>query len=87
MECRKCGACCVAISISSPIQGMPAGKPAGVPCAHLTSENLCGLFHSADRPAVCAGFRPSPDTCGDSREEAMRLMSAMEERTQPEGGA
>ena len=31
MNCRPhCGACCIALSISSPIPGMPAGKPAGV---------------------------------------------------------
>ena len=30
MECRTdCGACCIAPSISSPIPGMPQGKPAG----------------------------------------------------------
>ncbi|NYZ53719.1 YkgJ family cysteine cluster protein, partial [Escherichia coli] len=29
MECRPgCGACCTAPSISSPIPGMPDGKPA-----------------------------------------------------------
>ncbi len=81
--CRKCGACCVAISISSPIPGMPGGKHAGVPCVHLTPDNLCGLFGSPGRPDVCARFKPSPETCGDSREEAMRLISDMEERTRP----
>ncbi|MDD8045446.1 MAG: YkgJ family cysteine cluster protein, partial [Verrucomicrobiota bacterium] len=31
MECRPgCGACCTVVSISSPIPGMPQGKPAGV---------------------------------------------------------
>ena len=31
MDCRAgCGACCIALSISSPIPGMPAGKPAGI---------------------------------------------------------
>jgi Fe-S-cluster containining protein len=31
MNCRLgCGACCIAPSISSPIPGMPQGKPAGV---------------------------------------------------------
>ncbi|MGO2368564.1 MAG: YkgJ family cysteine cluster protein, partial [Serratia sp. (in: enterobacteria)] len=29
MDCRAdCGACCIAPSISSPIPGMPNGKPA-----------------------------------------------------------
>ena len=36
MQCRAgCGACCIAISISSPIPGMPLGKPAGVRCVQL----------------------------------------------------
>lgn len=83
-ECRKCGACCVAISISSPIPGMPGGKPAGVPCVHLTQGNLCALFESPDRPPVCLRFQPSNETCGSSREEAMRLISAMEEQTRPD---
>ncbi|MGR5456700.1 YkgJ family cysteine cluster protein, partial [Vibrio alfacsensis] len=30
MDCRLgCGACCIAPSISSPIPGMPNGKPSG----------------------------------------------------------
>ncbi|MCF5019628.1 YkgJ family cysteine cluster protein, partial [Pseudomonas lactis] len=29
MKCREgCGACCIAPSISSPLPGMPQGKPA-----------------------------------------------------------
>ncbi|NBX68342.1 MAG: YkgJ family cysteine cluster protein, partial [Proteobacteria bacterium] len=36
MECRiGCGACCIAPSISSPLPGMPHGKPAGVRCVNL----------------------------------------------------
>ena len=42
--CRAgCGACCIAPSISSPIPGMPNGKPAGVRCVQLDANNLvCG---------------------------------------------
>ena len=83
-ECRKCGACCVAISISSPILGMTGGKPAGVACIHLTRNDLCELFESPDRPEVCALFKPSPDTCGDSREEALALLAKMESDTVPD---
>ncbi|MHB8896763.1 MAG: YkgJ family cysteine cluster protein [Candidatus Geothermincolia bacterium] len=81
MECRKCGACCIVISISSSIPGMPGGKPTGVRCPHLDEQNLCGLFDSPGRPRVCADFPPMPDTCGSSREEALVLISAMEKET------
>lgn len=57
MECRVgCAACCIAISISSPIPGMPEGKPAGVPCPQLTAERRCGLFGRPERPDVCGGL-------------------------------
>jgi hypothetical protein len=39
MECRiGCAACCIALPISSPIPGMPDGKPAGVRCVQLTAD-------------------------------------------------
>lgn len=45
MECRSnCAACCIAPSISSPIPGMPEGKPAGIPCIQLTPDLKCKLF-------------------------------------------
>ncbi|WP_088653787.1 YkgJ family cysteine cluster protein [Geofilum rhodophaeum] len=79
MECRPhCAACCIAISISSPIPGMPNGKPAGMPCIHLTSDLQCGIFHSPDRPRVCAGFKPEPLVCGTNRDEALAILSALE---------
>ena len=79
MECRsKCGACCIAISISSPIPGMPKGKPAGIPCIHLDDELRCRLFDDPARPAVCSGFLPEPDICGSSREEALRILTSLE---------
>ncbi|MBS3807548.1 MAG: YkgJ family cysteine cluster protein [Bacteroidales bacterium] len=72
MECRKhCGACCVAPSISSPIPGMPEGKPAGVPCIHLTDVYLCALFGKEERPEVCKGFAAEPSLCGESRDQAL----------------
>ena len=41
MDCRPgCAACCIAPSISSPIPGMPHGKPAGVRCAQLDEAGL-----------------------------------------------
>ena len=83
MKCRKCGACCIALSISSEIPGMPGGKPAGVRCIHLTPEGLCALYGLDTRPSVCSSFEPSPETCGSSRQEALELMSRMEAETSP----
>lgn len=83
MECRRCGACCIAISLSSSIPGMPEGKQHGTRCVDLTPENLCSLFDRPTRPAVCIEFRPMPDTCGNSFEEALKLMAEMESRTKP----
>ena len=84
MNCRPaCGACCIAPSISSPIPGMPNGKPAGVRCVQLTIDNRCAIFGRPDRPDVCVRLRPSPSMCGASREEAMDALTAMERATQP----
>ena len=45
MKCRKkCGACCIAPSITTPFSGVPLGKPAGVKCVHLDSDMSCQLF-------------------------------------------
>lgn len=84
MECRPgCGACCIAISISSPIPGMPEGKPAGVRCLHLTDDLRCAIFGQAGRPACCAGLQPSRDMCGDNREEAVAFLTWLENATLP----
>jgi hypothetical protein len=80
MDCRKgCGACCIIPSISSAIPGMPDGKPAGVRCIHLSSDLLCGIFNSPQRPEVCQLFHPDPDVCGASREEALKIFCELEE--------
>ncbi|TLX59254.1 YkgJ family cysteine cluster protein [Stutzerimonas nosocomialis] len=82
MICRPgCGACCIAPSISSPIPGLPHGKPAGVRCPHLSSQNLCGLFGQPERPAVCAAFQADPVVCGSSSDEAIRLLGWLEQAT------
>jgi Fe-S-cluster containining protein len=82
MECRAgCGACCIAPSISSPIPGMPEGKPAGVRCLHLSREHLCALFGRPERPAVCGQFQADDVLCGSSREDAIRLLGWLEETT------
>lgn len=84
MECRVgCGACCIAISISSPIPGMPHGKPAGVRCVQLTSDNRCRLFEQPERPEVCRRLRPSEEMCGRSFDEAYLYLSDLERVTAP----
>ena len=73
MNCRpRCGACCIAPSISSPIPGMPAGKPAGVRCVQLSEDLRCALFGDPRRPAVCGSLRAEPLMCGPEHEEAAR---------------
>lgn len=74
MKCRPgCGACCIYPSISSPIPGMPAGKPAGVPCVQLTDDLKCALFGDPSRPKVCIGFKPDFSYCGNSADDARRI--------------
>ena len=83
-SCRPgCGACCTAPSITSPIPGMPNGKPAGVRCVQLRDDNGCAIFGQPERPAFCAGLQPSKEMCGDSREHAIAWISALELATAP----
>ncbi|NTW24549.1 MAG: YkgJ family cysteine cluster protein [Lentimicrobium sp.] len=71
MKCRPgCGACCIFPSISSPIPGMPDGKPAFARCIHLSADYKCNIFNHPDRPKVCAGFRPEVVICGKNQSEA-----------------
>lgn len=88
MECRVgCAACCIAITISSPIPGMPSGKPAGVPCVQLTEDYKCKLFGKPERPAVCGGFAAAEYTCGETNEDAFRILRMIEEWTKPTAGS
>ena len=84
VSCRPgCGACCTAPSITSPIPGMPNGKPAGVRCVQLLPDNGCAIFGRPERPAFCAGLQPSREMCGDSREHAMLWLGELERATAP----
>ena len=81
-ECRPhCGACCIAPSISSPIPGMPHGKPAGIPCVQLLPDLRCALFGRPERPAVCVSLRPTDEMCGASQEQAMGYLGRLEAAT------
>ncbi len=84
MDCRVgCGACCIAPSISSPIPGMPQGKPAGVRCVQLSADNQCLLWQSPMRPAVCSSLVASPEMCGSSQAEAMAYFLQLDQLTMP----
>lgn len=84
MECRPfCGACCIAPSISSPIPGMPDGKPAGIPCIQLDEQMRCKIHLDPRRPDCCGGLQPSSEMCGDSREQALRFLGVLESETVP----
>lgn len=82
VSCRPaCGACCTAPSISSPIPGMPNGKPAGVRCIQLDDDNGCKIFGHPGRPAVCASLMPSREMCGDTRAQAMFFLTELDRLT------
>ncbi|MBC3830979.1 YkgJ family cysteine cluster protein [Undibacterium amnicola] len=82
--CRpSCAACCTAPSISSPIPGMPNGKPAGVPCVQLTPDLRCAIFGQPERPDCCSGLQASLEMCGDNREYAMTWLAQLEVATSP----
>jgi Fe-S-cluster containining protein len=84
MNCRAgCGACCIAPSISSPIPGMPGGKPAGVRCVQLGEDLRCALFGRPDRPRVCGSLAAQPAMCGSTRNEALAILAQLELDTLP----
>ena len=80
MICREnCGACCIAPSISSAIPGMPKGKPAGVACIHLQKDYSCGIYN--ERPRVCRDFQAEELVCGTERNEALSILTRLEEES------
>lgn len=82
--CRpNCGACCIAPSINSPVPGLPGGKPAGVRCKQLTENYACASFGRSERPAFCANLKPHPEMCGQSRQEALIILTQLEHSTRP----
>ena len=84
-QCRAgCAACCIAPSITSPLPGMPQGKPAGVLCVQLDDELRCKVFNKSERPAFCGGLQPSAEMCGNSRADALVWLTQMEAATKPQ---
>lgn len=89
MACRPgCGACCIAPSLSTPLPGMPEGKPAGARCAQLSEDSRCMLFGMPERPAVCGSFPVMAEHCGSGRDEALARLAELERMTAhvPGGG-
>lgn len=84
MICRPlCAACCIAPSISSPIPGMPNGKPAGIACVQLTADLRCAIFGQAERPVCCSGLQASLEMCGTSQHQAIHWLNNLEIATAP----
>lgn len=84
LDCRSgCGACCIAPSITSPIPGMPHGKPAGIPCVQLLPDMRCAILGRPERPAFCAGLQPSESMCRSTQDEAIEYLSGLEKQTKP----
>lgn len=84
-SCRAgCGACCIAPSITSPLPGMPQGKPAGVRCVQLDAQNRCRIFGRPERPAFCTSLQAAPDMCGDNDVQALQLLTQLEHATRPD---
>ena len=82
--CRPgCGACCIAPSITTPIPGMPDGKPAGVRCVQLTDANSCAVFGKPERPAFCGTLMATVEMCGADAPQAMRFLGELERMTRP----
>jgi Fe-S-cluster containining protein len=84
MTCRiGCAACCIAVSISSPLPGMPGGKPAGARCANLDNHNACVIHGKDNYPKVCGGLQPSAEMCGNSNDHAFAYLADLEIKTAP----
>jgi len=78
MNCRSdCGACCIALSISSPLPGMAGGKPAGVKCIHLMNDLRCAIYTDPAKPQVCVDFKAEAEFCGSTQGEALRILGSL----------
>jgi len=58
--------------------GYPNGKPAGVPCMHLTEDLECSIFNDQSRPQVCFDFKAEELICGKSASDAKSILSRLE---------
>jgi uncharacterized protein len=62
---------------------MEDGKPAGVRCIQLDEANRCRIFGQPQRPAFCAGLKPSREMCGDAPAHAIAWLTALDRATAP----
>ena len=84
MNCRKgCGVCCIEISISSHIPGMPNGKMPGIRCINLSDDNNCRIHNALGYPEVCRNLKPSREMCGTNRADALAYLIELERITKP----
>jgi hypothetical protein len=60
---------------------MPAGKPSGVRCVQLTTDDRCKIFGQPERPEVCNRLRPNEEMCGNSAGEALAYLYELERLT------
>ena len=60
---------------------MPDGKPAGVRCVHLNTQEQCELFGQPERPQCCIDLKPSEEMCGEHRSEALVYLIRLEKLT------
>jgi hypothetical protein len=78
MQCRTgCGACCIFLDISSSFKGHPNGKPMGVRCNNLDKNNHCTIHNTSDYPKVCKDFKAETLICGNSFDEAKKVMESL----------
>ncbi|RCS57388.1 proteinase inhibitor [Parvibium lacunae] len=54
-----------------------------MPCIQLDENYRCKLFGQPERPAVCSSLQPTPEMCGESREQALRWLGYLEQASQP----
>lgn len=51
----------------------------------LLPDMRCAIFGRPERPAFCAGLRPTDTMCRATREEALEYLAGLELATKPEG--
>ncbi|MEW5720342.1 MAG: YkgJ family cysteine cluster protein, partial [Chloroflexota bacterium] len=50
-------------------------------CVQLTDDNRCRIYDA--RPEVCRRLRPSREMCGETTEDALQYLHALERATAP----
>jgi len=61
---------------------MPAGKTPGQPCVNLDlGDWSCKVWGQHSYPKFCQNFLAEPDFCGENRDQALQILSFLEEET------